>query len=82
MRKAGVEAFRYPSARDAEGGVNTAAFVASVFNGAKPKSFETWHCAASRARVELTQADYFKRDKFLFPRSQFLVNKSLPVPAL
>jgi hypothetical protein len=82
MRKAGVEAFRYPSARDAGGGVNVGVFVASVFGGAKPKSLETWHCAASRERVEFTQADYFKREKFLFPRSQFLVHKSLPAPAL
>jgi hypothetical protein len=82
MRKAGVEAFRYPSARDVEGGVNVGAFVASVFGKAKPKAFETWHCAASRERVEFTQADYFKRDRFLFPRSQFLIKKSLPVPAL
>jgi RES domain-containing protein len=82
MRKAGVEAFRYPSARDAERGVNVGAFAAIVFRGSKPKSFETWHCAASHDRVEFTQADYFKRDKFLFPRAQFLVSKSLPAPAL
>jgi hypothetical protein len=82
MRKAGVEAFRYPSARDARGGINIGAFVASVFGNVKPKSFETWHCAASHDRVEITQADYFKRDRFLFPRSQFLVSKSLPAPAL
>jgi hypothetical protein len=82
MRTTGVEAFRYPSARDTESGVNVGAFVATVFGGTKPKSFETWHCAASRERVEFTQADYFRRDKFLFPRAQFLVNKSLPAPAL
>jgi hypothetical protein len=82
MRNAGVEAFRYPSARDADGGVNVGVFVASVFGGAKPRAFETWHCAASRERVEFTQADYFKRDKFNFPRTQFLINKSLPAPAL
>ena len=82
MRKAGVEAFRYPSARDTDGGVNVGAFVASVFGSGKPKAFETWHCTASRDRVEFTQADYFKRDKFLFARSQFLIKQSLPAPAL
>lgn len=82
MRSADVEAFRYPSARDVNGGVNVGVFVASVFGNTKPKMFETWHCAASRDRVEITQGDYFKRDKFSFPRSQFLVNRSLPTPAL
>ncbi|MEO8575742.1 MAG: RES family NAD+ phosphorylase [Gemmatimonadales bacterium] len=82
MRSAGVEAFRYPSARDAEGGVNVAAFVPAVFGNAKPKTFETWHCAASRDLAEVAQGDYFKRDSFTFPRSQFLVQGALPAPAL
>ena len=82
MRNAGVDAFRYLSARDVEGGVNVGVFTPSVFGNAKPKSLETWHCAASRERVEVTQGDYFKRDKFAFPRSQFLVHGVLPAPAL
>jgi hypothetical protein len=82
MRSAGVEAFRYPSARDAEGGINIAAFVPSVFGNTKPRSLETWHCSASRDSVEITQGDYFKRDRFAFPRAQFLVKGVLPAPAL
>jgi hypothetical protein len=82
MRAAGVEAFRYPSARDNQGGIGVAVFVPSVFGNGKPKSFETWYCAASRERVEITQADYFKRESFAFPRSQFLVQGALPAPAL
>jgi hypothetical protein len=82
MRGAGVEAFRYPSARDTEGGVNVAAFVATVFRNTKPKTFETWHCSASRDRVEVAKGDYFKRDTYAFPRSQFLVQGALPAPAL
>lgn len=82
MRNAGVEAFRYPSARDIEHGANVGVFAPSAFGKAKPKSIETWHCAASHDRVELAQRDYFKRDKFAFPRSQFLVNGVLPAPAL
>ena len=81
MRDAGVEAFRYISARDTEGGINVAAFVATVFGNAKPKLLETWHCSASRERVEVTQRDYFKRERFAFPRSQFLVKGELPAPA-
>jgi hypothetical protein len=82
MRDAGVEAFRYPSARDSEGGVNVGVFVASVFGNTKPRSLETWHCSASRERVEITQRDYFKRDRFAFPRAQFLVRGVLPAPSL
>ena len=80
MRAAGVEAFRYPSARDSEGGINIAAFVPSVFGKAKPKLLETWHCAASRERVDLTQGDYFVRRRFMFLRAQFLVRGALPSP--
>ena len=82
MRNAGVEAFRYPSARDVEDGINVGVFAPSAFGNAKPKSLETWHCAASHVRVELTHSDYFKRETFAFPRSQFLVQGALPAPAL
>jgi len=82
MRDAGVELFRYPSARDVEGGVNVGAFVPSVFGRAKPTSLESWHCAASRERVDVTRGDYFRRETFSFPREQFLVDGTLPAPAV
>jgi hypothetical protein len=82
MRAGGVEAFIYLSARDNEGGRNVGAFVPSVFGKAKPKLLETWHCAASRERVDLTQGDYFTRRRFMFPRAQFLVRGALPSPSV
>ncbi len=82
MREAGVEAFRYPSARDDEGGTNVGAFTASVFGKGKPKSFETWYCAATSEMVEVAQRDYLKRSEFSFPRARFLVQGALPAPAL
>ena len=82
MRDAGVELFRYPSARDAEGGVNVAAFTPAVFGAAEPHAFETWHCMATRERVELTKRDYFRRDAFAFERASFLVSGRLPSPAI
>jgi len=82
MREAGVEAFRYPSARDAEGGINVAAFVPSVFGKSKPKALETWHCSASREAVDVAQGDYFVRRRFEYRRDQFLVKGVLPAPAL
>jgi hypothetical protein len=81
MREAGVELFRYPSARDADGGVNVGIFSPSVFGGARPRGFETWHCTATRARVELTKRDYFGRATHTFARAEFLVKGALPVPA-
>jgi hypothetical protein len=82
MRGAGVEALKYPSARDIHEGVNVGVFAPSVFGRTKPKSLETWHCAASRNRAEVMRADYFKRERFAFPRDQFLVRGELPTPAL
>ena len=82
MRDAGVELFRYPSARDASGGVNVGAFTPTVFGKAKPQGFETWHCTAVPAQVEFAKGDYFAREWFSFSREQFLVNGALPSPAL
>lgn len=81
MRDAGVEAFSYPSARDTDGGLNVGAFAPSVFGRTKPTSLESWHCAASRARVDVTRSDYFRREAFGFAREQFLVDGTLPSPA-
>jgi len=82
MRAAGVELFRYPSARDIRGGVNVGAFTPAVFGNGRPRRFETWHCTATRERVELQKLDYFNRATFAFPRADFLVDGRLPAPAL
>jgi hypothetical protein len=82
MRAANVEAFRYQSARDVEGGINVGVFAPSAFGRSKPKGFQTWYCAASRDRIDLTQSDYFTRRAFAFERAQFLVNGALPSPAI
>lgn len=82
MRDAGVELFRYPSARDGEGGVNVGAFVPAVFGGARPRGLETWHCTATRDRVELAKRDYFARESITFARQSFLVDEALPAPAV
>lgn len=82
MRGAGVEMFRYPSARDAFGGVNIGAFTPSVFGAASPQRFETWHCTATSGRVEVAKSDWFKRETLAFARDEFLVDGALPAPAL
>jgi hypothetical protein len=82
MQAANVEAFRYPSARDLNGGVNVGAFTPAVFGRAKPTSLESWHCAAAHDRVDVTAGSYFTRDTFAFAREEFLVEGRLPSPAL
>ncbi len=82
MRAAGVEAFRYPSARDPNGGSNVGVFDPVAFGRAQPREFETWWSAATRERVELVRRGYGERDAFVFERSQFLVRGKLPSPAV
>ncbi len=82
MREAGVQAFQFVSARDAEGGVNVAVIDPAAFGrGRRPRNLQTWHCTATRTRVEMVKRDYFERASFGFSRSQFLVGGSLPAPA-
>jgi hypothetical protein len=82
MRTANVEAFRYPSARDPEGGRNVGAFTPAAFASRAPRGLETWRCAAHRERVELVRRDYFDHVNHTFPRATFLVDGQLPAPAL
>jgi RES domain-containing protein len=81
MRDAGVEMFRYPSARDLEG-INVGVFTPVVFGIAKPRSFQTWHCTATRERVELAKREYFGREIYAFERESFLIGGALPTPAV
>jgi hypothetical protein len=83
MREAGIELFRFPSARE-PGGINVGVFDPSVFGNSKPREFETWHCVATRARVELAKRDFasWARETFSFERQAFLVNGALPAPGL
>jgi hypothetical protein len=80
MREDGVHAFRYPSARDARGGTNLALFT-PAFAARRPAAPETWHCVATRERVELTKKDVFEKRSLVYPREDFLVRGRLPSPA-
>lgn len=82
MRGAGVEAFRYRSARDAEGGAAVAVVDAAAFGRRRPSGFERWHCTATLDRVEVASREWFGRQVHAFERSEFLVEGSLPAPAV
>jgi hypothetical protein len=82
MREDGVEVFRYRSARDAGDGVNVAAFTPAVFGHAKPTEMQTWHGLATKARVEFQRRDWSTVLAFEYEREQFLVDGTLPAPAM
>jgi hypothetical protein len=82
MRAAGVEAFRFVSARDPGGGTNIGVFTAAAFGAPRPRKLQTWHSVATRAAVEFSKRDYFERLSYSFPRELFLVRGALPHPAI
>jgi len=81
MREAGVEAFRYRSARDPGAGTNVALFTPRAFAARRPEAFETWTCTAAKALVEFQRKDFFDRTAVSFERAVFLVGGALPAPA-
>ena len=82
MRQAGVEAFRYRSARDGAGGSNVGVFTPRAFASRRPRGLQTWRSMATPEAVELSRRDYFERGAFRFARAEFLVDGALPQPAI
>lgn len=84
MRREGVEAFRYRSARDVEGGTNVGLFTPKAFAQSKPSAFQTWICLADMSRIEFAHKNVSERSSlsFSFSRSEFEVDGSLPSPAV
>jgi hypothetical protein len=82
MRDSGVVGFKFPSARDRQGGVNVGLFSSSAFK--KPtisnSDFETWHCFGTRAQFEFQKKSFSQPERFVFPRTEFEVRGKLPVP--
>jgi hypothetical protein len=82
MHAAGVEWFRYPSARDA-GGVNVGAFTPAVFGRAVPQQLQRWHAVATTEVVEFTRRDLRRAPGCVrVPREALLVDGELPRPAV
>jgi hypothetical protein len=81
MRGAGVETFRYTSARDPGRGSNIGVFEPRAFGARRPHSLETWICVATPNEVEVQRKDFFRRQSFRFERSAFEVRGRLPTPA-
>jgi hypothetical protein len=79
MREAGIEAFEYRSARDAEGGLNVALFTPSALASRRPHHQVEWLCetGADVVRFYSYEAQRVRQ----FPLQQFLVDGALPTPA-
>jgi hypothetical protein len=82
MRDAGVEAFRYPSARDTEEGVNVGLFSPRAFASKLPEKPQGWSAVLTREAVEFVNKDFIHRRAHRFPREQFEVDGRLPAPAI
>ncbi|MBK1730683.1 RES family NAD+ phosphorylase [Thiococcus pfennigii] len=79
LRKAGVDAIEYRSARDTEGGINVALFHPDALVSRTPLRPQAWLCETGAERVRFTCAD--GHQLHAFPREYFLVAGALPRPA-
>ena len=78
-RAAHLEAIRYESVRDAQGGVCVAVLEPGAFRRAAPRALSTWFIAASRERVRATTA----RDAtggYEFAAAQVLAGREAAAP--
>ena len=62
MRHASVEAFRYPSARDEQGGVNVGIFTPAVFGAARPRDLGDLALHRDAAAHRVRQARFLRVD--------------------
>lgn len=82
MRAAGVELFRFRSARDPRGGANMALFTPRAFSRKKPLGPPvTWYCTVTRGRdVSWLREGVGGMERREFARREFLVAGRLPAP--
>ena len=81
MREAGIELFRYTSARDTMAGINVGLFSPAAFASKKPKQRQSWLAVASLAAVEFSRTEQ-RTQAFRVLRSDCEVDGRLPAPAL
>ena len=79
LREAGIEAFEYRSARDADGGINVALFTPAALASRRPHHQVEWLCETGAETVRFYSHE--ARQLRQFPLQQFLVDGTLPTPA-
>ena len=81
MRDAGVEAFRYSSARDKDKGKNIGLFNPQPFFNKEPLNLSTWLCQTSLNEVGFISKSKEDQTRVLFKQHDFWVNGLFPSPA-
>jgi hypothetical protein len=81
MREAGVEVFRYASARDTTSGVNVGLFSPTAFASKKPRQRQAWLGVASLDAVEFSRKDGERGGPYRMLRTNYEVDGRLPAPA-
>jgi hypothetical protein len=82
MREAGVELFRYVSARDPLRGTNVGLFSPAPFGARRPAGLSVWFCTHDDDVVEFVAKNTLKKQAFVFRREHFEVDGRLPAPAV
>jgi RES domain len=84
MRAAGIEAFRYHSARGSKDGVGIGLFTPAAFAGKSPlRPAQNWQCTVTvQEDVEYRRHGVGAVERVDFPRATFLVDGKLPHPAV
>lgn len=77
MRQAGVEAFRFASARDKRHRPNYGLFTPKAFAAATPELQQTWDINMTRTRAIVTREF---SESYVFEFDQFLIDGRLPIP--
>lgn len=77
LRELGVKAFEYVSAREVAPGLNVALFTPEVFKSKSPETFLQLVCSTSADEIVFLDA---KNNKFVYPKTDFLVDGELPQP--
>ncbi len=79
MRRNGIDAFEYISARDLKQGINVALFSPNALLSKKPTEQQQWICETTAEKVSL----FSKNGKlYTYPLESFLVNAKFPTPAI
>ena len=81
MRTAEVQAFRFVSARDEEGGTNVGVFDPKAIRRAPPKEVRHWSAFVSNEVVEIRSKHPNQPETWVYRAEGFCVDGHLPMPA-
>jgi hypothetical protein len=80
MRKQGVEAFQYISARDKAKGKNIALFTPAAFHSRRPSPLVSWLCQANIEEIGFLSKE--SNERVLYSQKDFWIEGIFPSPAV